>query len=288
MRAPITIEVKSPTGVAVSGASISVVDRSSGSAATLYAAETGPTTVPNPMSTDAAGRATAWVDRGAYIASVSGSGIANYSVPFDATPGEDRSIDALWLPAGSDIPRVTSLPTTNLIDGMEVFYVADASAAVLWRLKYNEGSASAYKWEYVGGPPLYKTGAAYASGTTTYHDFNGAGPNQALALAGDYMVTVGTSSYIASGGNAGAGSAQAQISFAVGATAPVDAEGFSLGSYNDGGGNYTANGGIMTTRKNAIPAASTIGVRGKQINATNGRTSSYGIRWLSIVPVRVG
>jgi hypothetical protein len=48
---------------------------------------------------------------------------------------------------------VTTLPVSPP-DGMEVTYVADATNGVLWRLKYHAASASAYKWECIGGSEL--------------------------------------------------------------------------------------------------------------------------------------
>jgi hypothetical protein len=51
------------------------------------------------------------------------------------------------------IPYVTSLPASPS-DGQEVFYAADATNNVIWNLRYRSGSASTYKWEFVGGDPL--------------------------------------------------------------------------------------------------------------------------------------
>lgn len=70
---------------------------------------------------------------------------------------------ATHLGGGSDAlcPRVTALPTTGpsgygpLIDGQECYFVADGANGVIWHLRYNAPSTSAYKWEYVGGPPLH-------------------------------------------------------------------------------------------------------------------------------------
>ena len=48
---------------------------------------------------------------------------------------------------------VTSLPV-SATDGQEIYYLADATNGVIWHLRYNAGSASAYKWEFVGGSQL--------------------------------------------------------------------------------------------------------------------------------------
>src|SRR4051812_1169580 len=71
-----------------SGASVQVSVRSTGSPSTVYAAETGGTTVSNPLVTDANGRVNGWVDEGSYILGISGSGITSYNQPYEATRGD--------------------------------------------------------------------------------------------------------------------------------------------------------------------------------------------------------
>jgi hypothetical protein len=56
--------------------------------------------------------------------------------------------------SGDGPQRVTSLPSSPY-DGQEIYYVADATAGVIWHLRYNASSASAYKWEFVGGGSKY-------------------------------------------------------------------------------------------------------------------------------------
>lgn len=46
---------------------------------------------------------------------------------------------------------VTDLPVGTIADGREVYYVVDAAKGVIWHLRYNAQSLSAYKWEFVGG-----------------------------------------------------------------------------------------------------------------------------------------
>jgi hypothetical protein len=71
----------------VSGASVQVNVRSTGSPATVYAAETGGTTVSNPLVTDANGRVNGWVDEESYVLAISGSGITSYNQPYEAVRG---------------------------------------------------------------------------------------------------------------------------------------------------------------------------------------------------------
>lgn len=86
--------------------------------------------------------------------------------------------------------RVTSLPGSP-VDGQECYYVADATNGVLWHLKYNAGSASPYKWEFVGGPPLRAaivTTETFNGTTNVFSDLATPGPSVTLPLAGDYDV----------------------------------------------------------------------------------------------------
>lgn len=94
---PITV-INPATGVAVAGATVQIKFRSSGLNATWWTGETGGTSSTAAVVTDAAGRTSAWCDRGAYNCVITGTGITGYTEPWDATPAADNSIDALWLP----------------------------------------------------------------------------------------------------------------------------------------------------------------------------------------------
>jgi len=52
------------------------------------------------------------------------------------------------------IERGTSLPASPK-DGQEYDYIADETNGIVWRLRYRSASASAHKWEFVGGAPLW-------------------------------------------------------------------------------------------------------------------------------------
>ena len=104
--------------------------------------------------------------------------------------GVEFPTDQATFPTGppGQATRVTSLPATPA-DGQEVYYVADAANGVLWHLRYNAASASAYKWEFVGGSPLAterlpeETAASFPA--TTWGGFVN-DPVIAVPLAGDY------------------------------------------------------------------------------------------------------
>lgn len=84
---------------------------------------------------------------------------------------------------------VTSLPSSPY-DGQEISYLADAANAVIWRFRYKAASASAYKWEFIGGTP--KTATANGPGNTaiTLNVWTSVGgPIIAVPLAGDYLLS---------------------------------------------------------------------------------------------------
>jgi hypothetical protein len=75
---------------------------------------------------------------------------------------------AAWAPiAQADLPLIpygTSLPASPF-DGQEAILVNTVTnPAYQWRFRYNAGSSSAYKWEFVGGSPaLTAQGAAHSN-----------------------------------------------------------------------------------------------------------------------------
>lgn len=97
-------------------------------------------------------------------------------------------------PAGSAPARVSALPGSPT-DGLEIYFVVDATKGVLWHLRYNAGSASAYKWEFVGGSDLSAevlTGVQLVDVTGNFVALTAsAGPSIALPLAGDYEIGLG-------------------------------------------------------------------------------------------------
>jgi len=74
---------------------------------------------------------------------------------------------------GPKTPILTALPAvTNADDGLEINYLADAANGIVWRLRYRAFQAdgvtpnpSAYKWEYIGGPPLRFANGTQSNGT---------------------------------------------------------------------------------------------------------------------------
>ena len=87
------IVVLGEDGKPLAGASVQTNLRPSGTAASVFAAETGGTAGSNPATTDAHGRVTQWLARGAYSSVISATGLTTYSEAWDAVPGGDGAID---------------------------------------------------------------------------------------------------------------------------------------------------------------------------------------------------
>lgn len=191
---------------------------------------------------------------------------------------------ALWVdtddvpPVWSGPQRVTSLPSSP-IDGQEIIYVADATKGVLWHLKYNLGSASAYKWEFIGGSSLDAfVQTSEATTSTSYVDLATVGPSVTLALAGDYALEYGFGAF------AGANQTlDMDGSPRIAATAASDLD---LAFISAVGTGSSASGSISTRRvKTAIAASSLVKL---QYKLSSAGTGTFHRRWLKATPIRVG
>jgi microcystin-dependent protein len=92
-RIEVPIVVQNSEGQPVNGAAVQIKLRSNGANATWYTSEVAPTGSTAAVITDVYGRVNAWVDRGAYNAVITGTGITGYTEPFDALPATDQSLD---------------------------------------------------------------------------------------------------------------------------------------------------------------------------------------------------
>jgi len=169
---------------------------------------------------------------------------------------------------------VTSLPV-SATDGQEIYYQADATNGIIWHLRYNAGSASSFKWEFVGGAPFVSasqtatsttgTGASYSP---TLNDGTGV-VGVTVPLAGDYVASAHVSAFAASlvGSGVGVGTA------AVASVAP-----FVVGS----SGGYGS--GSLTARMNGLTA----NVKIQLYYLYASVVVNYANRDLTVLPVRVG
>jgi hypothetical protein len=106
--------------------------------------------------------------------------------PTTATPDP-----TLWGAAQISKPTYgTTLPGSP-VDGQEAILVdSTTNPTYQWRFRYNVGSTSPYKWEFIGGPPAYATvGPNESTGTTgAWINLATPGPLFIVPRAGDYRV----------------------------------------------------------------------------------------------------
>jgi hypothetical protein len=106
----------------------------------------------------------------------------------------------------------------NFPDGMEVYVLADASAGVIFHLRYR-AAASTHKWEVIGAPALTAevTNSEALGSAAVWVNLPTAGPSIVIPLAGDYEVDGGARGQVAylNGGTVLAG-------LAIGDTTPFD------------------------------------------------------------------
>lgn len=184
------------------------------------------------------------------------------------------TLDALYQP---DIAQGTVFPSSPL-DGDIFIYNANLTDGVKWQFQYRQGSASAYKWEFIGGGVLYAEVAAnqtLAAGAG-YQALTTAGPSLTLPLTGDYDVEIGATAFNATGG------ASTWMSYDIGATLALDADA-ALSAAPNVTDAPTWSSIARARRKTAILAATALVAKYKR----DVGTGSWQSRWMRVTPVRV-
>lgn len=209
----------------------------------------------------------------------------NHDIPPGGTTGQvlakntNGDWDTGWATRALVTPLVSSLPGSP-VDGQECYYQNTAMAAfgLTWQFRYRAGSASGFKWEFIGGPPWtemlqiseQRSNAAYGHLATV-------GPQIPIPLTGEYLIAWG-----------------ARIQSAVGVGG--GAEGFAGLAVNGvafGGAYYVGfvasaqfNGGSAASETNPVAMNNTQTLQ--IMYATQAAiTFAFNNRWLRIIPVRV-
>lgn len=261
-RIPVFIYTADPaTGNALPSVTCTVKNRITDTNVSLFSAETGGSSVTNPLTSDSLGRAFAWTERVPLKIDYSGAGITAYT--------EYRGDGAQ--------PTFESTLPASPYDGQEIYFqdANMATAGVVWHFRYRSGGGT-YKWEYIGGPSLTSevtTGETRA--TASYGALTTPGPVVTLPLAGIYDVYVAAISTTASGSQVGA-----YMSYDIGGTAAVDADATSAQIIAPGWG-------TIATQIRRKTFASAVALTAKY-NAKSGVSVSWGNRVISVTPVRVG
>lgn len=208
---------------------------------------------------------------------------SNLALPYPLaadTADVPRDIQALAVKLDASGGVGTTLPASPT-NGQEYFYVADATNGIVWHLRYRTASASAYKWEVVGGPALFDEQTANDSvNVNTYTVLPSAGPNIALPLAGDYLIEIGCRAW------ANTISRSQFMSYQIGATAAADTDGLEIyGAQTLDSVNATYGAPFARKRRKNALTAVTLSARYKT-GIPN--VANFQNRWMAATPIRVG
>lgn len=174
------------------------------------------------------------------------------------------------------VPRVTALPGSPS-DGDLVRYVADATNKIDWLLQFY---ATDSKWQFLGGPELVASvDADEARNNTAYGALATAGPSITVPLAGDYRVQVG---FRMKTDTTNVGKIKFH-SYDVGATGALDADAAVATPM----GIVQHVSPVSPPRTKAGLAASTAIVSKYRDGISADSVGTFGIRWMTVRPIRV-
>jgi hypothetical protein len=190
-------------------------------------------------------------------------------------------IEAFWLDApGSpgvvttQIPLVTDLPASP-VDGQEVYFLVSPTLGIFWHMRYRAASASAYKWEFLGGSPLYaaydSVASAMAITSNAFIDApDGNGPSLTVPRAGEYRAQFGARTQGATGGFG-------MIAPKFGAAATRDNDWALV--------NAGVDASIARIAAGTCVAGDAIKLQYRNFAGAN--PANFQVRWLSVQPVRL-
>ena len=174
-------------------------------------------------------------------------------------------------------------PPSNPSDGDIWIATGVDSNGTIWQFRYNLGSSSSYKWEFLGGPPMIATVASASTlDSASYTDPTSGttGPAIALTRPGDYLIS---------------GVATGQINTAAADTIGVAyalSGGTTYSAADVDGAIHLANDGQMNTTlcfaerlHTGLGANTTVTM--KYRNANTNASSQWTGRRLLVLPVRV-
>jgi hypothetical protein len=104
--------------------------------------------------------------------------------------------------------------TQNVVDGDEVFVRAEPVGPMCWHMRYRAASTSTYKWEFLGGAPIFAViyGAELAADSglekttnATWGNLLTPGPDVVAPFAGEYDIEFGATIHTGPLGTNGGG-----------------------------------------------------------------------------------
>jgi len=198
---------------------------------------------PNPVAsetTSVTATGLMYLQAGDYIeaAAYHTSGAALNVVTGDSATGNGTGfsmalVGGMQGPAGPGTPTYGTTFPVNPLDGQEHILVDSLTASTYqWRFRYNANASSAYKWEFIGGPPILTIGGSVVCTSTSVVAMTGA-PTTTVPRTGIYneelSASVGNNG-VASGGYTGYGRALHSVSGAVDVGLAMAAAAWAAGS----------------------------------------------------------
>jgi hypothetical protein len=187
--------------------------------------------------------------------------------------------DGLWLyGVNTTVGTMAAGPPAGPADG-DIWIATGVDAnGTIWQFRYNAGSASAYKWEFIGGPSAEAERPSTVGITSTAWTEDATNQVRVtLARGGDYLVSWGIQ-------RGGTGLAN-QIGYASVADVSIGPASVVVGaaaiSGNGTNYQYSCSG---TNRATAIPAGH---ILGEVFQVGAGVTMSAWNPWMTVTPVRI-
>jgi len=174
----------------------------------------------------------------------------------------------------------TTLPV-NPVDGQEAILVDSlTNPTYQWRFRYNAGSSSAYKWEFVGGAPAQaEIETLENTASTSYVSLATAGPSFAIPRAGEYLIEIGARTFVL------ALDVVSFMSYDIGGTAAADVDAVSFlgaASYSSTAGG-SASPNVMRSKRKTLTAVTLT----TKYRASTANGAYFAGRWLRVTPARV-
>jgi hypothetical protein len=194
-----------------------------------------------------------------------------------ASAGTTKKITGVNLKGATRPGYGTTLPASPA-DGQEYILVDNVTApSYMWRLRYNAGSSSAYKWEFVGGSPARASVIADEVTTTAGSWVNLAtdGPSVLIPRTGSYDLDYGSSAYHS------VLEADSLCAVAVGNGSPITA------NVEFTWGGATSQHGLVSSRSERVSSFAASDIAKLRYFTYMAGTAHWRARFLSVLPVRV-
>jgi hypothetical protein len=191
-----------------------------------------------------------------------------------------RSNGSAWQRIGMSPRKVapSEIPGLSAIDGDEIMVVVAANSN--WHMRYN-AFEGAYKWEFLGGPPMFaEITVADLISSSSYVDASTPGPTIVLPRAGIYDIEIGLRTFFT---GQSTDMNYTWMSYSIGATGASDADAVIVGMESG----LPSNGPSSRPRRKTISAAETLTAKYKRTAEATATNKSIDSRWMRVYPVAI-